>query len=196
MTVTGNVLFRERIAVPPGAIATIKLVDTDGEVLAATAVDAPGVPVEFSVTVDSEFVPDPANLLIWAILRIRGRRVGHHRARTRRGRRHRGHADEDRRRLMPGGGGGGRGGGGGTGITHIPQEEIKAGNNRPILSRIARMLRPYRGKIILVAIAVVVSAILTSIVPFLTKAVFDKALFPPSANPTSPCCGGCSASCA
>lgn len=69
MTVSGNVSFRERIAVPPGAIATIKLVDTDGEVLAATAVDAPGVPVDFSVTVDSEFVPDPANLLFWAILR-------------------------------------------------------------------------------------------------------------------------------
>lgn len=69
MTVNGNVSFRERIAVPPGAIATIKLVDTDGEVLAATAVDTPGVPTEFSVTVDSEFVPDPSNLLIWAILR-------------------------------------------------------------------------------------------------------------------------------
>ncbi len=71
------------------------------------------------------------------------------------------------------------GGGGGTGITHIPPEEIKAGGNRPILGRIARMLRPYRNKIVLVAVAVVVAAILTSIVPFLTKAVFDKALFPP-----------------
>lgn len=69
MTVSGNVFFRERIAVPPGAIATIKLVDTEGEVLAATAVDAPGVPAEFSLTVDSELVPDPAKLLIWAMLR-------------------------------------------------------------------------------------------------------------------------------
>ncbi|MDR7085564.1 ATP-binding cassette subfamily B protein [Aeromicrobium panaciterrae] len=86
---------------------------------------------------------------------------------------------------MPGGGGGGGrgGGGGGSNITHIPDEELKAGNNRPILRRIARMLRPYRGKIILVAIAVVASAILTSIVPFLTKAVFDKALFPPTGKP-------------
>ncbi len=72
-----------------------------------------------------------------------------------------------------------RGGGGGTGITHIPPDELKAGGT-PILGRIARMLRPYRGKIVLVAVAVVVSAILTSIVPFLTKAVFDKALFPTS----------------
>jgi putative lipoprotein len=69
MTVSGSVLFRERIAVPPGAIATIKLVDTEGEVLGATALEAPGVPVDFSVTVDPAFVPDPANLLIWAMLR-------------------------------------------------------------------------------------------------------------------------------
>lgn len=69
MTVSGTVSFRERIAVPPGAIATIKLVDTDGEVLAATAVDAPGVPTEFAVTVDPTFVPDPSKLLIWAMLR-------------------------------------------------------------------------------------------------------------------------------
>ena len=70
------------------------------------------------------------------------------------------------------------GGGGGTGITHIPPEELKAGNNRPILNRIAQMLKPYRRKIALVAGAVVIAAVLTSIVPFLTKAVFDKALFP------------------
>lgn len=69
MTVSGNVFFRERIAVPPGAIATIKLVDTEGEVLAATAVDAPGVPTEFTLSVDSEFVADPDSLLIWAMLR-------------------------------------------------------------------------------------------------------------------------------
>ena len=82
---------------------------------------------------------------------------------------------------MPRGGAGG--GGGGPTITHLSQEEITAGNNKPILSRIARMLRPYRSKIILVAGAVLVSAILTSIVPFLTKAVFDKALFPPAGEP-------------
>ena len=78
--------------------------------------------------------------------------------------------------MMPRGGGGG-----GTGITHIPPEEIQAGG-APILGRIAGMLRPYRGKIVMVAAAVVVSATLTSIVPFLTKAVFDKALFPPQSR--------------
>ncbi len=72
-----------------------------------------------------------------------------------------------------------RGDGGGAAITHIPAEELKAGGE-PILGRIAQMLKPYRKKIVLVAVAVVVAAILTSIVPFLTKAVFDKALFPSS----------------
>jgi len=69
LTVGGTVLFRERIAVPPGAIATVKLVDTEGEVLAATAVDAPGVPTDFTLTVDPAFVADPSALLIWAMLR-------------------------------------------------------------------------------------------------------------------------------
>jgi ATP-binding cassette subfamily B protein len=75
---------------------------------------------------------------------------------------------------MPGGGGGGRGGAGS--ITHIPDEEL--GSGPPILGRIARMLKPYRVKMVYVAVAVVASAILTSIAPFLTRAVFDKALFP------------------
>ncbi|MET0928801.1 MAG: ABC transporter ATP-binding protein [Aeromicrobium sp.] len=69
---------------------------------------------------------------------------------------------------------------GGTGptVTHLTDSEITAGG-APILGRIARMLQPYRTKITFVAVAVVVAAALTSIVPFLTKAVFDKALFPP-----------------
>lgn len=49
----------------------------------------------------------------------------------------------------------------------------------PVLPRIAKLLAPYRPQMLLVALAVVVGATLTSIVPFLTKAVFDKALFPP-----------------
>lgn len=69
LTVTGTVAFRERIALPPGAVATVKLVDTEGEVLAATAVDAPGVPTAFALHVDPSLVPDPAALLIWAVLK-------------------------------------------------------------------------------------------------------------------------------
>lgn len=69
-------------------------------------------------------------------------------------------------------------GGGGPSVTHLTEAEIKAGG-KPIFHRIALMLKPYRTKMVFVAVAVVVSAALTSIVPFLTKAVFDKALFPP-----------------
>jgi len=61
-------------------------------------------------------------------------------------------------------------------VTHLTPEELAGGN--PILGRIALLLRPYRGQMALVALAVVVAAVLTSIVPFLTKAVFDRALFP------------------
>ncbi len=57
------------------------------------------------------------------------------------------------------------------------------GAEQPILARITHMLRPYRAKMALVALAVVSAAILTSIVPFLTKAVFDEALFPTSGPP-------------
>lgn len=69
LTVTGTVFFRERIAVPPGAVATVKLVDTEGEVLAATAIDVPGIPAEFVLSVDPGLVADPDKLLIWAMLR-------------------------------------------------------------------------------------------------------------------------------
>ena len=69
LTVTGTVSIRERIAVPPGAVATVKLVDTEGEVLAATATDAPGMPTEFVLPVDPALVTEPDRLLIWAMLR-------------------------------------------------------------------------------------------------------------------------------
>jgi putative lipoprotein len=55
LTVTGTVFFRERVSLPPGAIATIKLVDGEGEVLAGTAIESVAVPTEFT--------------LIWAALR-------------------------------------------------------------------------------------------------------------------------------
>lgn len=69
LTISGTVTIRERIAVPPGAVATVKLVDTEGEVLAATATDAPGVPAEFVLHADPDLVTEPGNLLIWAMLR-------------------------------------------------------------------------------------------------------------------------------
>ena len=51
------------------------------------------------------------------------------------------------------------------------------------LRRIARMLAPYKGKMLLVALAVVVAALLSSVAPFLTRAVFDRALFPVDGGP-------------
>lgn len=64
----------------------------------------------------------------------------------------------------------------GTSVSHLTEDDIAT--KGPVLGRIAHMLRPYRAKMAYVAVAVVVAAVLTSIVPFLTKAVFDRALFP------------------
>ncbi|WP_313405292.1 ABC transporter ATP-binding protein [Aeromicrobium sp.] len=61
-------------------------------------------------------------------------------------------------------------------VTHLSDAEIAA-DNRPVLRRITTLLRPYRTKMTAVAVIVVASAVLTSIVPFLTQAVFDRALF-------------------
>ena len=61
-------------------------------------------------------------------------------------------------------------------VTHLSEAEIAA-DNRSVLGRIARLLRPYRAKMAAVGVIVVSSAILTAIVPFLTQAVFDHALF-------------------
>lgn len=61
-------------------------------------------------------------------------------------------------------------------VTHLTEGEIRA-DNGPVLRRIATLLKPYRGKMTAVGIIVVLSAVLTAIVPFLTQAVFDNALF-------------------
>lgn len=61
-------------------------------------------------------------------------------------------------------------------ITHLDREDLE--RDDPVLRRIARLLTPYKGKIGLVLLAVVSAAALTSVLPFLTQAVFDDALFP------------------
>ncbi len=68
-TFTGSLTVRERIAIPAGAVATIKLVAADGEVLAATAVETPGVPVDFELSVDTDILEATKKLRIWALLR-------------------------------------------------------------------------------------------------------------------------------
>jgi len=67
--VSGTVTIRERIAIPPGSVATVKLVDGDGEVLSATALDVEGVPAAFTLLVDPELVTKPSELTLWAALR-------------------------------------------------------------------------------------------------------------------------------
>ncbi|MGA9102454.1 ABC transporter ATP-binding protein [Aeromicrobium sp.] len=72
---------------------------------------------------------------------------------------------------------------GGPTVTHLTDEEIAEVADEPVLGRIAALLRPYRSKLVLVAVAVITGATLNSIVPFLTKAVFDDALFPKTGSP-------------
>ena len=63
-------------------------------------------------------------------------------------------------------------------------EATRAADGSPTtLRRIARLLAPYRNKMLLVGLAVVVSALLATAAPFLTKAVFDSALFPTDGRP-------------
>ncbi|GAA3829975.1 ABC transporter ATP-binding protein [Nocardioides panacisoli] len=64
---------------------------------------------------------------------------------------------------------------------HLTRSDLERSD--PVLPRIAQLLAPYRGKIALVLVAVVAAAGLTSLVPFLTRAVFDDALFPLDGSP-------------
>ncbi|WP_205013822.1 ABC transporter ATP-binding protein [Nocardioides albidus] len=61
-------------------------------------------------------------------------------------------------------------------VTHLTAADLR--QREPVLPRIARLLRPYRAKIALVLVAVLAAAALQAMVPFLTRAVFDDALFP------------------
>lgn len=53
-----------------------------------------------------------------------------------------------------------------------------APSDRDLLRRIGALLAPHRGRLLLVAVTIVVGAALGIAVPFLTQAVFDRALFP------------------
>jgi ATP-binding cassette subfamily B protein len=49
--------------------------------------------------------------------------------------------------------------------------------------RVLRLLRPYRGRVALLALVITVGAALGVAAPLLSKAVFDRALFPPGGEP-------------
>jgi len=61
-------------------------------------------------------------------------------------------------------------------VDHLTPADLR--RDDPVLPRIAHLLAPYRARIGLVLIAVVAAAGLNSVPPFLTRAIFDKALFP------------------
>lgn len=67
-------------------------------------------------------------------------------------------------------------------VTHIGEDELHRGS-RDVLGRIAALLRPYRPQMLLVMLAVVAAAGLNAVVPFLTREVFDSALFPLDGSP-------------
>lgn len=69
LTVTGTLSLDGDASVPPGAIATVKLVDGDGEVLAATAISSSEVPTAFTLAADPAFSGAPDALFIWAAVR-------------------------------------------------------------------------------------------------------------------------------
>ncbi len=54
LTVTGTLVLRERIDLPAGAVATVKVVDADGEVHAATAIEVGSGPIDWSVAIDPQ----------------------------------------------------------------------------------------------------------------------------------------------
>lgn len=63
-------------------------------------------------------------------------------------------------------------------VTHLSPDDIAAAPETPVLGRVARLLRPYRRQIVVVAGVVLAGAALNAILPFFTQAVFDRALFP------------------
>ncbi len=73
--VSGTVSFRERIALPPGAVVTVRvadvsLADAPAVVLAQNAIEVVGqVPVPFELAVDAADVDERATIAIWARLR-------------------------------------------------------------------------------------------------------------------------------
>ncbi|MGH8774240.1 MAG: YbaY family lipoprotein [Jiangellaceae bacterium] len=75
VAVTGTVAFRERIALPPGAVLTVRvadvsLADAPAVILAQNAVQVTGqVPIPFELAVDAADVDERASISVWARLR-------------------------------------------------------------------------------------------------------------------------------
>ncbi|MCW2830364.1 MAG: hypothetical protein JWP31_1056 [Aeromicrobium sp.] len=68
LTVTGTLVLGERVTLPPGAIASVKLVDDEGEVLAGAAIEARETSTGFTLTADPALTASQT-LFLWAALR-------------------------------------------------------------------------------------------------------------------------------
>ena len=77
--VTGRVFYRERIAMPPGAVLTVSLLDVSradavADVLARIDVPDPGnVPVEFELPFDRSLIDDRHTYAVRATIEVDGR---------------------------------------------------------------------------------------------------------------------------
>lgn len=67
LALTGSLTLRDE-AVPADCVATVKLVDGDGEVLAATAFDV-SASAQYTLHVDPLTVTRPDRLFVWAAVR-------------------------------------------------------------------------------------------------------------------------------
>lgn len=88
---------------------------------------------------------------------------------------------------MMGAGGGGRGGGAGGGFRGVDEEKQRelnaAAPKVPNLDkRVAELFGPYRGKLVMTVLLVLIGAGVAVIPPLLVQRVFDDALFPVGAN--------------
>ena len=63
-------------------------------------------------------------------------------------------------------------------------EGVAGRPDQPVLRRVAHLLSPYKHLLAVVGLAVVIAAGLTAVAPFITRAVFDQALFPTNAAGT------------
>ena len=57
-----------------------------------------------------------------------------------------------------------------------------ASTSKHLLRRVARLFRPYRGRVALIVVLILITSGLGVVNPLLTKQVFDKALFPPGSS--------------
>ena len=62
--------------------------------------------------------------------------------------------------------------------TSAPTDSVAGTPDQSIMRRVVKLLSPYKWSLLVVGLAVIVAAGLTTAAPFLTRSVFDNALFP------------------